>query len=212
MLVPAQTSFAVRCPQCGRLEITPVSRFALSGGQSVKHTCSCGAHKLTVGSKPGQVSVQLPCYLCDGLHFLYFAPKRFWEGQLKQVTCSDTELQLGVFGPQGEVELYARTGGSELDRLMGDAAFGEYFDHPEVMYQALSRVHDLAEEGNLGCVCGNHQISVDIYPEHLELLCPECGRLKSLLATSDEDLAPLERATNITLGDDQPSRRKGNKK
>ncbi|HYF93379.1 MAG TPA: hypothetical protein VD969_14200 [Symbiobacteriaceae bacterium] len=212
MLVPTQTTFAIRCPQCGRLETHVVSRFSLSGGESVRVTCSCGSHKLTLGSKQGQVWLQIPCYLCDGLHFVNFAARRFWEGKLQPLLCSDTDLQLGVFGAENEVEVYARAGGSELDRLLEDAAFGEYFDHPDVMYQALSRVHSMAEEGNLTCICGNRHISVDIYPDHLELSCSQCGRHKTILAGREEDLAALECMMRIEVGDDPPGRRKGHKK
>jgi hypothetical protein len=212
MLIPAHTTFAVRCPQCGRLETTTVSRFALSGGKTTKIACSCGSHKLTLGGSRGRVWVQIPCYLCDGVHFLSFQPKHFWDGGLKPISCADTDLQLGVFGHEGEVEVYARTGGSELDRMLEDEAFGEYFDHPEVMYQALSRVHTMAEEGNLTCVCGNRHIAVDIYPESLELTCSACGRRHTVRAGQEEDLVSLERLAQIQVGGDAPGRRKGNKK
>jgi hypothetical protein len=212
VLIPAHTTFAIRCPQCGRLETTTVSRFALSGGGSTKIACSCGSHKLTLGISQGQVWVQIPCYLCDGLHFLYFQPRNFWDGGLKPVSCAETDLQLGVFGHEDEVEVYARTGGSELDRMLEDEAFGEYFDHPEVMYKALSRVHAMAEEGHLTCVCGNRHVAVDIFPERLELTCSACGRRKIVLAGHEEDLAALERVAHIEVGDDAPGRRKGNKK
>lgn len=212
MLVPGETTFAVRCPQCGQLETNTVSRFSLSGNRALKVNCSCGSHKLTVGTKPGQVLLQLPCYLCDGLHFAQFPTKRFWHGRLQPLTCTETDLQLGVFGAEKEVDVYARAGGSELDRLLEDAAFGEYFDRPEIMYQALSRIHTMAEEGNLTCVCGNRQTSVDIYPDRLDLYCAECGRRRTVLAASEEDVAALEALSRIELGNDAPERRKGSKK
>ncbi|HWI60435.1 MAG TPA: hypothetical protein VNT75_01210 [Symbiobacteriaceae bacterium] len=212
MLVSAETTFAIRCPQCGRLETNTVSRFSLSGRHVHKVNCSCGSHKLSVSEKAGKVALQVPCYLCDGLHFVHFTTKGFWNGRLQPLTCTDTDLQLGVFGAENEVEVYARAGGSELDRLMEDAAFGEYFDQPEVMYQALSRIHTMAEEGNLTCICGNRHISVDIYPERLELSCSECGRHKTVLAGREEDLIALQCLSHLEVGDDAPGRRKGNKK
>lgn len=212
MLISARTAFAIRCPQCGQMETAAVSRFEVNGSPSVKLSCSCGGPKLTVGGRAGQVWLQIPCYLCDGVHFLYYTPKRFWSTELKALSCSDTDLQLGVFGPEQEVDTYARTGGTELDRLMEDAAFGEYFDSPEVMYQALSRVHTLAEEGKLSCSCGNRQISVDIYPERLDLTCSTCGRHRTLPAGSQDDITALERARRIELGEEADNRRKGHKK
>jgi predicted RNA-binding Zn-ribbon protein involved in translation (DUF1610 family) len=212
VLIPARTAFAIRCPQCGKMETAGVSRFELGGGHSVKLNCSCGSEKLMVGVRPGQVWLQIPCYLCDGVHFQYYTPKRFWDGELKTISCTETDLQLGVCGPEHEVDTYTRTGGTELDRLLEDAAFGEYFDSPEVMYQALSRVHNLAEEGNLSCSCGNRHISVDIFPERLDLTCPACGRTRAILAGSQEDLAALERMRRIEVGEDIGSRRRGHKK
>jgi hypothetical protein len=195
------------------MEMTTLSRFEFSGGRSAKLSCSCGSHKLTVGTRNGQVWLQVPCYLCDGVHFLYFTARHFWNTPgLTPILCSDTELQLGVFGRAHEVDTYTRTGGSELDRLLEDEAFGEYFDEPEVMFQALSRIHALAEEGNLTCGCGNQDIAVDIFPERLELSCSACGSHKTILAASEEDLAALEATGRLQVGDDSAGRRRGHKK
>lgn len=212
MLVQTHTTFAIRCAQCGKMEPTTLSRFAVSSGESVKLTCACGSTKVTVASRHGQVSLQVPCYLCDGVHFFYFPAARFWRTQLETIPCTETDLQLGVFGGDKEVDLYVRTGGSELERLLDDEAFSDYFDEPDVMYQVLSRVHVMADEGSLTCSCGNREIAVDIYPEHLELTCPDCGRRKTLPAGTAGDLAVLEHVQHIQLGDDAPSRRKGHKK
>jgi len=212
VLVSASTTFAIRCPRCGKLELAAVSRFDFSRGRTVKVECSCGGHSLTIGTKPDQVFLQVPCYLCDGVHFLYFSPRQFWNAKLEEVSCAETSLQLGVFGSLPEVEQYARPGGSELERLLEDAAFDDYFDHREVMFQMLARIHTLAEEGNVTCVCGNRKLSIDIYPDRLDLTCEDCGRHKSVSAVSDEDLAQFERTARIEVCGDTPGRRKGHKK
>lgn len=212
VIVSASTTFAIRCPRCGKLELAPVSRFAFGKGRSVKVACSCGGHTLTTGTKRGQVFLQVPCYLCDGLHFLYYSPKQFWNAKLEEVSCVETSLQLGVFGSLPEVEQYARPGGGELERLLEDSAFDDYFDHREVMYQMLARIHTLAAEGNVTCACGNHKLAIDIYPDRLDLTCADCGRHKSVSARSDVDLVELERTARIEVGGDSPGRRKGHKK
>lgn len=212
MIVSARTTFAVRCPECGQMELTTLSRFALSGGQTARICCSCGSEKLVVGTRKGQVWLQIPCYLCEGIHFAYFQSRWFWGSDLKYLTCTETDLQLGVFGSEEAVDLYTRTGGSELERLLEDEAFGEYFDQPEVMYQVLSLVHTFAEEGNLRCACGNQHISVDIYPERLELICPACGRGRTISASEEEDITVLEQVEHLEVGVSAGGRRKGNKK
>lgn len=181
------------------MEITAISRFHLRQGSGTKLTCSCGAVKLTAGVRRGQVWLEVPCYLCDGVHMLHFSPRRFWRADLKHVACQETGLQLGVCGDAEQVELYLSAGGSELDRFLEDEAFGEYFDDPVVMYHALSCVNQLAEQGNLSCCCGNRHIAVDIYPERLELCCSECGRQKIVPANSEADLAELQHARRIEV-------------
>ncbi len=212
MLVTTHTTFALRCPQCGRLEPSAVSRFDFSGCSTVHVHCPCGYHKMTIGVGRGQVRLQVPCYLCDGVHFLYFSARDFWDQELKPISCTETDLQLGVLGPEEEVASYARHGGSELDRLLEDAAFADYFEHPEVMHHALDRIHTLSEAGNLRCICGNRKILVDIFPERLELTCPECGRHRSLWASSEEDLDRLDHLPHIVVGEETVGRRKGHKK
>lgn len=212
MLIPAYTTFAIRCPHCGKLETTTVSRFALGRGRSLKLSCSCGHHQVTIGARRGQVWLQIPCYLCDGVHFFYYTPDHFWKPDLEQILCAETDLQLGAFGGDEAITAYARPGTSELERFMEDAAFDEYFDEPTIMYQALHLVHGLSQSGNLSCTCGNDQISVDIFPDRLELSCQECGRYKPVPAITEDDLDHLQRLSHICVGDDPPNRRKGHKK
>lgn len=200
MIVPACTTLAIRCPQCGRLELTVLSRFALGKGKSMKVHCSCGHHQLTVGIRQKRVWFQVPCYLCDGLHFLYYHPELFWGPELKQISCAETELQLGVFGSEEAVANYAKPGSSELERLLEDDAFDDYFDEPGVMYQLLSQVQSLSEAGNLTCHCGNREIAIDIFPDRLELSCGECGSYETLSAVVDEDLEPLLLADRLEIG------------
>lgn len=211
MLVPARVTFAIRCPQCGKMENAPVSLFDFAGVSSVRLNCSCGAHKLTVALRKGQVRVQIPCYLCEGLHFLYYTPRRFWSGEVQQVTCSETDLQLGVFGEEDGVAGSSKSGQSELEHLLQEGAFEDYFDNPDVMYQSLRHVHDLAEKGNLTCTCGNLKIEVDIFPDRLELACPECGLQRAVFAATEEDLTMLRRVRHLEVGDENQGRRQEHK-
>lgn len=212
MLIKSCTTFALRCPQCGQLETETVSRFSLGGGQSVKVGCSCGYHKLSVSVRSGQVWLQVPCYLCDGVHFQSYPSRQFWDGDIKVISCLEADLQLGAFGPLEEVERYVASGAGELDRLLEDTAFGDYFDHPEAMYHALNRVHNLAEEGLLSCRCGNRHISVDMYPERLELFCPTCSAQKIIPAATADDMVALEKMGAIEIGSDSGEKRKGHKR
>lgn len=233
MLVTTDTVLALRCAKCGRLDVHPLSLFAFSGNHSVRLTCTCGAHKLTVGQRGGQFYLQFPCFLCDHTHFLYFPRTAFWAPELKQITCPETGLDLGFFGadrpmgqtladalgaageePSGEG---APPGGwpkvrgtlpipdldemaelmrdemvrDEMEELMEEAGFDEYFDNPQVMYELLNGLHEMASQGTLHCACGNPDVQVEVLPDRVELTCPACGRWRSLVAESDQDLDEL---------------------
>lgn len=200
MLIPTTTAFAVRCPHCGKTEVSTVSLFELSGVGSLQLSCSCGGHKLTVGMrKDGRFWLQIPCYLCDGQHFLYYPRAEFWDPAVKPVICAETDLQLGAFGAEGAVAETAH-GTAESDLLLEDALSDDYFSNPEVMYQVLSHVHELAEAGNLTCVCGSRQVEVDIFGDRLELTCQACGNQQAVMAARVEDLHALEASGPIRVG------------
>jgi hypothetical protein len=211
VLVPAQVAFAVRCPHCGKMEIASVSLFSFGGSGSLRLLCSCGAHKLTVAVKKRQVRLQVPCYLCEGLHFRYFTPAQFWSTEVQQLTCSETDLQLGLFGPEAEVVRIHGSGQSELEQLLAEGAFEDYFDNPAVMYETLKHVHMIASQGNLSCVCSGRKIEVDIFPDRLELGCTECGLHRPVLAATEEDLGLLRRLRRIEVGEEAPGRRQEHK-
>lgn len=211
MLVSARTTFALRCPKCGSLEMTSVSRFALSGTNSVRVHCSCGGHVATVQTRRGQVCLQVPCYLCDGLHFMYMDPKSFWDNEMKSILCADTDLQVGVFGSAEEVSGYVKPGGSEMERILEDEAFDDYFDDRQVMHRLLRRVQQMADSGEVACACGHSRAAIDIYSDRVELTCEECNRTRSLPAGSEEDLAALERLSSLEIGDEPPARLRGHR-
>lgn len=202
MLVAARTSVAVRCPECGKLEFHQVSLFDFSREKSVRISCACGAQVLTLGTRPGgQYWLQVPCCLCDGLHFTYFSSREFWSDKVKTIVCSETDTELGFFGPEEGVRQAAASLQSELEQVLGEAVFEDFFDSPEIMYQILSRVHDLAATGNLLCSCGNPKVEVDIYPDRLELHCAECRRWRILFAETERDLSLVNSLKRIDLGE-----------
>jgi len=212
VLIPTSVTVALRCPQCGQLELTELSRFTLKHGDPQRIQCTCGRHLLTVGVRRRQVWVQVPCYLCDGTHIRHFAPERFWDPSLKQIACAETDLQLGVLGGEEAVVSYVRPGLSDLERIMDDGAFDDFFDDPAIMYQVLSQVQELNADGHLQCRCGSREIGVDIFPDRLELTCSACGRQRSVPAASEQDLDMLLCATHLEIGGDRSPQRSRRKK
>lgn len=206
MLVTTKTTLALRCAGCGRLDVHHLSLFDFSGGRTVRVTCSCGAHKLTVGQKGHQVWLQFPCPLCNSTHFLYFPRGTFWSPELKQIACPETGLDVGFFGLDRELpgapfpDAGFDSTAEEAQELVEQAGFDDYFDNPQVMYEMLNRLHDLAENGKVRCLCGNPDVQVEVLPDRIELTCPSCGRWRPLEAESDQDLAKLDQFENLDIG------------
>lgn len=196
MLVPARVAIALRCPLCGKTEVRLVSLFAFSGTSSIRLACSCGRHQVAVSRHRGRMVVQVPCYLCDGIHHFEFTPLRFWTGDPEPVICPETGLNLGMMGRPEEVQTWGGLDDEELD----PTALADYFINPEVMYEVLAAVHELDEQGRLRCRCGNTDIEYELQPDRLDLVCPRCQSRRSLTATDSADASRARRTRRLEIG------------
>lgn len=208
MLLATQTTLALRCPECGKLDLHRVSLFDFGGRRNVRLVCKCGVEKGTLGTQGDRFWLRYSCLLCDQVHFAYFPRAQFWDPRLKTMHCPDSDLEVGFFGLDEEVRTTAEASRlpSPDESEMYDDALGEFFANPEVMHRLLQRLHELTQHGQLACPCGHKGIRVEIFPERLELCCPKCGRFRPIPAERDRDAATLDEAP---LGADPNWRRRG---
>ncbi|MDA8234590.1 MAG: hypothetical protein M0Z31_07330 [Clostridia bacterium] len=200
MIIATNTVIAMRCPMCGSYGTHNLSLFSFSGKQTVQIACSCGANKISIGTKNRKSFwFQVPCVLCETKHLLYFAHKQIWSNQVLTLICTDTELDLGYIGPEDKVLPLVAGLEEDLDTIMEEMDYDDYFHNPTVMMEVLNCLHDIAEEGYLYCQCGNYQIEVDVLPERLELQCKECGSVGVLYAEDEEDLHLMRNLEVIEL-------------
>lgn len=118
--------------------------------------------------------------------------------QLSTVRCPETDLKLGYLGPDVLVQNEIRDQ-QDLDDMLKDSDFEDYFCDPEVMLGVLDILHDIAEGGGLFCQCGNHKIDIDMYPDKVELICRECHGVMTINARTGADLAKLKEKNRIIL-------------
>lgn len=200
MIVATEFLLAVRCPSCGKLEFHTVSRFYFSGTNTYKIVCSCGAQKLSIGSKNRQQYwFQIPCVLCETNHLIYFTNKQLWSDEINFLYCSDTDVELGFFGPDEKVRELSENYDYNIESLVDDIGYDDYFENPEIMFEILNTLHDIAEEGFLYCDCGNYQIDIDIFPDRIELQCKQCKTMAVVYADSHEDLRKVKEIKKIEL-------------
>ncbi len=202
MLIATERTLALRCPVCGRLEFHKVSWFDFSGRSSLRIQCKCGFNKAILHTKNLQTYLlQMSCLVCEEVHILRFAKKEFWNDLLIPLQCPDTDQELGYIGSAAEIEKVVNDKRDNADSIFNNLGFDDYFSNPQVMFETLNHLHQLAEESQLFCRCGNDQIEIDVFPEKLELRCPNCQSLHIIYAETIDDLKIVKKAKLIALNE-----------
>jgi len=199
-MVLDERSLALRCPLCGRLEFHRISVFDFSGHNQVKINCKCGFNKLTISTRNyKEFSFQLSCLVCEELHLIKYSRRDFLEKPTLVLRCIETGQELGYIGSEAAIEKIVRQKQDDLDSIFNNFGFDDYFANPQIMMEILNHMHQIAEENNLLCSCGNNQIEIDVFPEKLELHCPACQSLHIIYAETYEDLHLVKQANQILL-------------
>jgi hypothetical protein len=200
LLVSTQRSFALRCPLCGRLEFHQLSLFALAGFSPVNIICHCGFVKLTITTKNyKEFLLQIPCLFCDATHLLKYSFHELWENSLSVIRCAETGQELGYLGESDSLDKLIRRKQNDVDSIINNFGFDDYFTNPQVMFEILNHLHLIAEEERLFCACGNNNIEIDVFPEKLELQCPNCRSLHIIYAETLEDLRAVKKVQTIVM-------------
>ena len=200
MLINTNSIMAMRCPVCGIIRYHGLSRFAISKGNPFYVNCSCGATALIISTKDHSLyRLQVPCLVCETNHQIEFTGKFLWSGEVIRLSCSDTELELGYIGPEQTVREIIYNQGQELDALADDMNDEDYFHNSDIMYEVLGCLHEIAEQGDLYCQCGNQGIEVELFPDCLELHCRNCGSINIIYAETEDDLDVIRQVDTIEL-------------
>ena len=200
MLVTTNSVMAMRCPECGKLEYHALSRFAVCKGKSLRINCSCGATALIINSKDlSHYRLQVPCLVCETKHIIEVNGRSLWSGEVIRLSCSDTDLELGYIGPEPEVKQIIHSQEQELEALADDINSESYFHNSDIMYEVLNCLHEIAEQGELYCQCGNLRIEVELFPDCLELHCRNCDSINIIYAETEEDLNVIKQVDTIEL-------------
>lgn len=200
MLLTTETVVALRCPMCGKFEQHKLSMFAFAGRQTVQISCSCGATKLSLGTKDlRKFWLQVPCVLCETKHMYFYTRKQLWGTGVQTIICSDSRIELGFVGAKDRVAQLVESYEQDISALLEEMDPDDYISNPEIMMEVLNTLHDIAEDGYLYCECGNVKIDVDIMPDRLELHCSECGAVGTVPADTDEDVLAIKNVDYIEL-------------
>ena len=200
MLVSTQRSLVLRCPLCGRLEYHSISFFDFSGRIPVKIKCKCGFNKLILNTRNfKEFFIQMSCLICEEVHIIKFTRRELWEKPVTVLRCMETGQELGYIGHEASLAKIIKQKQDDIESIMNNLGFDDYFANPQVMFEVLNHLHQIAEQNQMFCLCGNNQIEIDVFPEKLELHCPFCQSLHIIYAETIEDLGIVKQANSIAL-------------
>lgn len=193
MFIDYNTTIALRCPICGRMEYQALSIFSLKHLKSMNISCSCAYTMATVGiDKKNLCWLRIHCPLCSTSHIFYYPYKQFWSDTITKIVCPKSAGIRGYLGP--ESILKDRILDDEgLALLLGQLDCDQYFHEPEMMLAVLDIIHDIAATGRLFCQCGGDEMEITMYPDHLELICNLCEDVVMVQTGTKDSLLSLQR-------------------
>lgn len=205
MLVNTVSTLALYCSRCGKIEMHDLSRFTLKGAVGRELMCSCGQHQATIaGVGHGQYFLDVPCVVCETNHIICVDVKEFWQGRVNKIYCTAANLELGFSGHRQAIEQTIADQQREFDSIVREVAHDEFVENPQVMFEVLNKIHDIAERGGVFCRCGGTVIEADVQADQVELVCMNCDGRRAIAARSEADLQAVQSWATIELG---PGRR-----
>lgn len=216
MIIGAVATLALYCPRCGKIQIHDISRFDLNKAGRRALLCSCGQVQATIaGTCHRQYLLNIPCVVCQTNHIICLDNRSFFPvdindagqyNKVKKIYCPQENIELGFIGERPVIQQTIAEHKQEFDRLMredefeyDDCGYDEYVENPQIMFEILNKVHDIAEKGGVFCRCGSISIEADILPKCIELRCRQCGGQQIIPAESEQDLAQVELLETIEL-------------
>lgn len=132
--------------------------------------------------------------------------KEFWRGQFEKLYCRTENMELGYWGAREFIVAMVDECKREFYRSVEAFDAEGYVEDPQVMFEILNRIHDLAEQEGVYCACGSCAIEVQLLPDGVSLGCMRCGSVLVIPASSEGDVHLLEHMDAIELPKPHPYR------
>ena len=200
MILTTNTTVALQCSQCGELEFQALSLFAFSRRGRTNVLCGCGLQLMSVtSSNHQQFNVSYACAYCGETHYLRLNRQAIWGHDALSLTCPAVEASVGYIGPKQKVTQACDKREKSIGDLAIELGYEEDFENPEVMLRILEHLHHLTKQGDLGCACGNHQLSYELLPDRIELYCEFCEAVGVIYADSSDNVRQIESINSMYL-------------
>ena len=164
MLIDTACSVAFYCQRCGRIHLQDIPLF--SGHVGVPLVCgSCGHTMGEAALRPHRgLALDIRCGICGSSNRQQFSWNQLRHLSFEKLYCAEDHFELGYIGRWQNIAEFLDFNAAEYDAL--HPSEGEDFpERQQTMLEALNRVHDMADSGELACSCGSTQITASVIGE-----------------------------------------------
>lgn len=205
MLIDTSVTIAYKCSSCGSIGFYNASLFKLLKDGENNFGCRCKKSELTVTGNESGYLVKISCIGCGNYHIYSVDRKEIIKKGIVVLSCPETGLQLCFTGRDELVRKKVDDLEKQLDQLIDMFGYESYFKNTQVIFDLLNKIHDIAEQGNLCCECGNNDIELVLLPESIILKCRRCMLEDRIEAATNKDLMEIMQKGSILLTQEDSS-------
>jgi len=192
MLIDTCLTIGYKCNCCGTFEFFNLSLFKLFCMKVYKLNCHCKNSGIIIFTENlREFKIKVPCMACGGDHFFLVSRNEILTKPVNVLHCPQTGIEQCFIGNDEEVRKKIDNHEKELDEMINHFGYESYFINTQVMFDALNRIHDIAEKGNLICECGCSEIDMILLSDKIHLKCNKCFGSEMIMAGSNKDLKEL---------------------
>ncbi|HEY9061646.1 MAG TPA: hypothetical protein VIO64_14225 [Pseudobacteroides sp.] len=200
MLINTCLTMGYKCNFCGSFEFFNISLFRLLGKRAYTLTCRCNNSKITIfNDNLNEFKIRTPCIGCGSNHIFTLSRNELLVKPVSVLHCPGTGIELSFIGTDEEVRKRIDRLEKEFDELIDLFGYDKYFKNTQVMFDALNKIHDIAENGNLYCECGSNEVEMLLYEDGIHLKCLRCFANVMIDASSNKDLKDILKRHQIML-------------
>ncbi len=200
MLIDTNVTIAYKCYSCGTFDFFNTSLFKFLNEKENILTCRCNNSRITIVSDNARkFKLCAPCMGCGSEHTFVISKKDILSKCVNVMYCPETGMQQCFIGKDEDVRKKIDSLERELDEIINLLGYDSYFSNTQVMFDALNKIHDIAEIGNLFCECGSKEIELLMLSDKIQLKCSKCTGSKIINASSNNDLKDLLLKQQIIL-------------
>ena len=198
MLIETVCAAAFYCQRCGKIHVHDIPYF--SGRKRLVLRCDSCAHEqaVLVRCSGRRVELTIDCVVCGTANTSVYSLKHLRHVQLERVFCCKDHFELGYIGRRRRIEELLAFNQAEFAALHPNDG-QNFIEKQQILLEAVNRVHEIAERGDIVCPCGSQDIAADIRGNSIVLECCHCGAYSVLRAENASDLARIGRGFDIGL-------------